>query len=70
VNFNLVVVITFMAGAVLLYSAIKDKNPKDVISDALNGKSAPSAASNISAASGGIAKVPGAGDPGTIITGV
>jgi hypothetical protein len=67
-NFNLVVVITFMAGSILIYSAVKDKNPKDVISNALNGKSAPTA--KTVPAKGDLGDTPGASDPGTIITGV
>lgn len=41
-NFSLINVVMFGAGAILVYSAVKDKNPKQVVSDALNGKSAPS----------------------------
>jgi hypothetical protein len=67
VNFNLVVVVTFMAGAILIYAAVKDKNPKDVISNALNGKTTEPATVP---AKGDLGETPGAADPGTIITGV
>lgn len=41
-NLNLPSLIMFTAGGVLLYAAIKNKNPVDVIKQALGGEEAPS----------------------------
>lgn len=40
-NLNIVDVIVAIAGGVLIYAAVKNKNPVTVVSDALNGKNAP-----------------------------
>lgn len=39
-NFNLISVITFAAGALLIYSGIKNVDPKDAITAAMSGKTA------------------------------
>jgi hypothetical protein len=38
---NVLTVVLFGAGVILLYAGIKDLDPKQVISDALKGKDAP-----------------------------
>lgn len=38
-NFTPLNVVLIMAGIILIYAAIKDKNPKEVISNGLQGKS-------------------------------
>lgn len=41
-NFNLLSVTMFGVGALLLYSGIRDVNPKDVITEAMQGRTAKS----------------------------
>lgn len=38
-NANLISLIAFAAGAILIYSALQDKDPRDVIKEALGQKS-------------------------------
>jgi len=40
VNFSPLPVIMLMAGIILIYSAVRDVNPKDVVQSALKGQSA------------------------------
>lgn len=42
-NFNLTALIAFTAGMVLIYAAIKDRDPRDVVKDAMTGKANPGA---------------------------
>lgn len=44
-NFNLLSVTMFGVGALLLYSGIRDVNPKDVITEAMQGRVAETASS-------------------------
>jgi hypothetical protein len=49
-NLNLVNVIVFGIGAILVYGAVKDKDPRKVVQEALGQKAAPGKPANVPAA--------------------
>ena len=42
-NYNVLGVVLFVAGTVLMYSGVTNRNPKDVVTYGMKGKTAPNA---------------------------